>query len=193
MRVFLKTERLLLRRFTESDVANLHDLDNDPEVMHFINGGRPVSRDVIREETLPRFLRAYERFEGFGVWAAIERSTGEFVGWFEFYPRKGVSPEEVELGYRLRRSAWGKGYATEGSRALIRKGFTELGVQRVVAETMTVNAASRRVMEKEGLAYVRTFHQEWPERIEGDEYGDVEYAVTKSDWERLQVTERGRL
>jgi RimJ/RimL family protein N-acetyltransferase len=192
MRVFLETERLLLPRFTESDVANLHDLDNDPEVMRFINGGRPVSRDVIRNETVPRLLRAYERFEGFGVWATIERSTGEFVGWLEFYPRKDTDPEEVELGYRLRRSAWGKGYATEGSRALIRKGFTELGVQRVVAETMTVNAASRRVMEKAGLTYVRTFHQEWPERIEGDEHGDVEYALTKSDWGR-QGTERGRL
>jgi RimJ/RimL family protein N-acetyltransferase len=192
MRVFLETERLLLRRFTESDVANLHDLDGDPEVMRFVNGGKPVSRDVIREETLPRFLRAYERFEGFGVWAAIERSTGKFVGWFEFYPRKDAVPEEVELGYRLRRSAWGKGYATEGSRALIRKGFTELGVQRVVAETMAVNAASRRVMEKAGLKYVRTFHQEWPERIEGDEHGDVEYALTKTDWER-QGKERGRL
>jgi RimJ/RimL family protein N-acetyltransferase len=192
MRVFLETERLLLRRFTESDVANLHELDGDPEVMRFINGGRPVSRDVIRNETLPRFLRAYERFEGFGVWAAIERSTGQFVGWFEFYPRKDAGPEEVELGYRLRRSAWGKGYATEGSRALIRKGFTELGVQRVVAETMAVNAASRRVMEKAGLKYVRTFHQEWQERIEGDEHGDVEYALAKVDWRR-QVTERGRL
>jgi RimJ/RimL family protein N-acetyltransferase len=192
MRVFLETERLLLRRFTESDVANLHDLDGDPEVMRFVNGGKPVSRDVIREETLPRFLRAYERFEGFGVWAAIERSTGEFVGLFELYPRKDAGPNEVELGYRLRRSAWGKGYATEGSRALIRKGFTELGVQRVVAETMAVNAGSRRVMEKAGLTYVRTFHQEWPERIEGDEHGDVEYALTKADWGR-QGTQRGRL
>jgi RimJ/RimL family protein N-acetyltransferase len=151
MQVFMETERLLLRRFTESDLDNLVNLDGDPEVMYFINGGRAVSRDVIQGETLPRFLRAYERFEGFGVWAAIERSTGEFVGWFEFYPWKDVSPEEVELGYRLRRSAWGKGYATEGSRALIRKGFTELGVQRVVAETMAVNSASRRVMEKAGL------------------------------------------
>jgi RimJ/RimL family protein N-acetyltransferase len=192
MRVFLETERLLLRRFVESDVDNLFNLDGAPEVMRFINGGKPTPRDVIRNETLPRFLNAYERFEGFGVWAAIERSTGEFLGWFEFYPRKDVGPEEVELGYRLRRSAWGKGYATEGSRALIRKGFVELGVRRVVAETMVVNAASRRVMEKAGLRYVRTFHQKWPERIEGEEQGDVEYALTKADWERRQAAERGR-
>ena len=56
----------------------------------------------------------------------------------------------------------GKGYATEGSRALIRKGFAEYGVQRVVAEAMAVNQASRRVMEKAGLKLVRTFHQPWP-------------------------------
>ena len=162
MQVFLETERLVLRRFTEADVDALCELDGDPEVMRFITGGRPTPRDVIRDETLPRFLRAYERFEGFGVWAAIERSNGEFLGWFEFFPPDGRGPEEAELGYRLVRSAWGRGYATEGSRALIRKGFTELGVRRVVAETMAVNAASRRVMEKAGLGYVRTFHQQWP-------------------------------
>ena len=58
---------------------------------------------------------------------------------------------------------------------------------------MAVNLGSRRVMEKAGLRYVRTFHQEWPERIEGEEHGDVEYALTKADWERRQVRERGRL
>jgi len=62
----------------------------------------------------------------------------------------------------------------------------------VVAETMAVNAASRRVMEKAGLTYVRTFHQEWPERIEGDEHGDVEYALTKDEWDRREAAERER-
>lgn len=191
MRVLFETERLVLRRFTEADADDLFDLHGDSEVMRFLTGGRPTPRDVILNETLPRFLRSYERFEGFGVWAAIERSTGEFLGWFEFHPPEGRGPEEAELGYRLRRSAWGKGYATEGSRALIRRGFTELGVRRVVAETMAVNAASRRVMEKAGLTYVRTFHQEWPWRIEGDEHGDVDYALRKADWERREAAGSG--
>ena len=116
---------------------------------------------------MPAFLGYYERFEGYGFWAAVEKSTSRFVGWFHFRPAKGAPPGEIELGYRLRREAWGKGYATEGSRALIDKGFAELGVERVVAETMVVNAASRRVMEKAGLAFVRVFHQEWPDYIEG--------------------------
>ncbi len=101
-----------------------------------------------------------------------------------FRPPEGSGRDEVELGYRLKRSAWGKGYATEGSRALIRKGFTELGVRRVFAQTMAVNTASRRVMEKAGLAYARTFHEDWQEPIVGAEHGEVEYALTKSDWER---------
>jgi RimJ/RimL family protein N-acetyltransferase len=183
MEVFLETERLVLRRFTEHDVDNLVELDGDPDVMRYINGGRPTSREEIENDILPAFLDYYERFEGYGFWAAIEKSTGEFLGWFHFRPKEEGRLRELELGYRLRQSAWGKGYATEGSRALIHKGFTELGVERVVAETMVVNAGSRRVMEKAGLEFVRVFHQEWPDPIEGDEHGDVEYALTRANWE----------
>jgi len=115
----------VLRRFTEADVEDLFDLDGDPEVMRFLTGGKPTPREVIRDETLSRFLHYYERFEGVGFWAAIEKATGEFLGWFHFRPAEGGSPDEVELGYRLKRSSWGKGYATEGSGAPIHKGFTE--------------------------------------------------------------------
>jgi RimJ/RimL family protein N-acetyltransferase len=184
MQVFCETQRLVLRRFTMADVDNLVRLDADPGVMHFITGGIPTAREEIENEILPAFLAYYERFEGYGFWAAIEKPTGQFLGWFHFRPREGASPDEAELGYRLRKSAWGKGYATEGSRVLIRKGFTEFGVRRVVAETMAVNLASRRVMEKAGLTLVRSFHQRWPYPIEGDDLGDVEYALNKPDWER---------
>lgn len=184
MQVFLETQRLVLRRFTMADVDDLVSLDADPNVMRFVTGGIPTARDEIENEVLPAFLAYYERFEGYGFWAAIEKLTGEFLGWFHFRPREGASADEAELGYRLRQSAWGRGYATEGSRALIRKGFTELGVRRVVAEAMAVNLASRRVMEKAGLRLVRTFHQPWPYPIEGDEFGGVEYALDKADWEQ---------
>src|SRR6204780_1809455 len=183
MQVFLETDRLVLRRFTAADADNLVDLDADPDVMRFITGGIPTSREEIQDEVLPAFLAYYEGYEGYGFWAAIEKATGEFLGWFHFRPRQDAAPGEVELGYRLRKSAWGKGYATEGSFALIRKGFTESGVQRVTAETMGVNQASRRVMEKAGLKLVRTFHPPWPYPIDGDEYGDVEYALDKTGWQ----------
>jgi RimJ/RimL family protein N-acetyltransferase len=190
--VFVETPRLVLRRFTMADVDNLVTLDADPDVMHFVTGGIPTTRDEIETEILPAFLEYYEHYEGYGFWAAIEKLTGQFLGWLHFRPREGASPDEAELGYRLRKSAWGKGYATEGSRALIRKGFTEFGVRRVVAEAMAVNLASRRVMEKAGLTLVRTFHQPWPYPIEGDELGDVEYALTKADWEQQDRAGRDR-
>jgi RimJ/RimL family protein N-acetyltransferase len=184
VQVFLETERLVLRRFTGDDIDHLVELDSDPEVMRFINGGRPTPRDEIENDVLPGFLGYYERYAGYGFWAAVERSTGRFIGWFHFRPAKEAPPDEVELGYRLRRSAWHKGYATEASRALIDNGFAELGVQRVVAFTMVVNVASRRVMEKAGLRFVRVFHQPWPDYIEGEEEGDVEYALLRSEWEQ---------
>lgn len=185
MHIFLTTDRLMLRRFTQADVDLLYDLDGDPDVMHFITGGRATPREVIEREVLPKILGDYERHAGFGYWAAIERSTGEFLGWFEFRPREDRPVDEIELGYRLRKRAWGRGYATEGARALIDKGFTELGVQRVFAETMAVNAGSRRVMEKAGLRLVRTFHAPWVgDPIEGIELGEVECALDRADWER---------
>jgi RimJ/RimL family protein N-acetyltransferase len=192
MGIYLETDRLVLRRFTGDDVDNIVELDSDPVVMRYITGGRATPREEVRDEVLPFWLAYYERGEELGFWAAVEKATGEFVGWFHFRPRPGGPPaggdadSGVELGYRLRRDAWGKGYATEGSVALIRKGFTELGVDRIYAETLAVNAGSRRVMEKAGLRYIRTFHQDWPEKIPGDEHGDVEYALTRAEWQAAQ-------
>lgn len=174
------TDRLRLRRFTEHDVDNLFDLNSDPEVVRYITGGKPTPREVIRDEIIPFHLGVYDRFDGFGTWAAESRSTGVFLGWFHF--RLGPS-EDADLGYRLRRAAWNQGYATEGSRALIRKGFNDLEVRRVFAHTMTVNATSRRVLEKCGLVLVRTFPYEGTDAIAGSEQGEVEYALTKPQWE----------
>jgi len=193
MATYLESDRLVLRQFTADDVDNVVDLDSDPEVMHYITGGRPTPPAEVRDVILPFWLAYYEQDNGYGFWAALEKATGQFLGWFHFRPRPDGPPAGytgdagAELGYRLRRAAWGKGYATEGSRALIDKGFTELGVERVYAETMAVNTGSRRVMEKAGLHYIRTFHQDWPEQIPGDEHGDVEYALTRAEWEDEQA------
>ena len=187
MQIFLETERLLLRQFTEDDVEILVELDGDPDVMHFVTGGLATPPDEIANDVLPAFLDYYEQFAGYGFWAAIEKSSGAFLGWFHFRPAQDAAPNEVELGYRLHKAAWGKGYASEGSRALVDKGFAEHGVERVVAYTMVVHVASRRVMENAGLRYVRTFHEPWPYPIPGDEKGDVEYALSRSEWEKQRV------
>jgi RimJ/RimL family protein N-acetyltransferase len=197
MQVFLETERMLLRRFTAVDADNLVDLDSDPEVMRYLSGGTPTPRGVIESVILPRFLDSYGRRAGFGYWAAIDKATDGFIGWFGFNSPDRSDLTVVELGYRLRRAVWGRGYATEGSRALIRTGFTNLGVRRVVATTYEHNRASRRVMEKLGMKLVRRFRLT-PEEMQSPatfagasqdvwEGEDVEYALDREDWERQEA------
>jgi RimJ/RimL family protein N-acetyltransferase len=188
VQVVLETERLVLRRLTRGDVDRLVELDADPAVMRFLTGGKPTPRAVIEEELLPALLAEYERFPGLGRWAAINRATEDFEGWFALAVPNGGDGRVVELGYRLRSQSWGIGLATEGAAALVEHAFARLGVQRVFAETMAVNAASRRVMEKAGLRFVRVFHLQWDDPIEGTEQGEVEYALELDQWQAKAVT-----
>lgn len=154
--VYLETERLTLRQLTSADAEHLIALDSDPEVMRYLTNGVPTPPDTIIHQMLPRLLGWYHQGDAYGFWAAIARDSGDFLGWFHFRPPNDAV-EGIEVGYRLKQAAWGQGYATEGTRAIIRKAFEELGVTRVIAKTLSANAASRRVMEKSGMAYVETF------------------------------------
>jgi RimJ/RimL family protein N-acetyltransferase len=169
-----ETERLSLRPIESDDADLLVLLDSDPEVTRFISGGVATPPDEA--------ARIVDRALGHR-WIASDPQIGEFLGWFGLRPSAG---RDRELGYRLRRTAWGKGLATEGSRALIDLAFRELGADRVWAQTMTVNHRSRQVMERCGLRFVRTFFLEWPEPIEGTDQGDVEYELTKAEWQHRQ-------
>jgi RimJ/RimL family protein N-acetyltransferase len=185
MHIILETPRLILRQFTAADVDNLFDLNSDPEVMRHLTGGRPTPRDEIRDQIIPFHRGVYDRLDRLGTWAAESAATGEFIGWFHFRPGPDADADagNIDLGYRLRRPAWNNGYATEGSRALIDRGFTDLGVERVFAHTMSVHAASRHVLEKCGLTLVRTIPYKGPFNIDGSEHGEVEYAITEAAWE----------
>ncbi|GGO12372.1 GNAT family N-acetyltransferase [Micromonospora parathelypteridis] len=174
------TERLRLRRLTTADAGALVELDSDSEVMRFLTGGVATPLATVRDEQLPRLLAGYDRHPGLGRWAALDRETGEFLGWFALDP--SADGTEAELGYRLRRATWGRGLATEGSRALVRYAFDTVGVRRVWAETMAVNERSRRVMAKAGLHHVRTFHLQWDDPIPGTEHGEVEYELRAEEW-----------
>lgn len=186
METYLETERLLLRRFTADDADLLIELDSDPAVMRHLTGGRPTAPEIIRERSLPNILAGYQKWNGdLGLFAAHEKDGGAFLGWFILRPAPQGPLDDVELGYRLRRAAWGNGYATEGSRALLGKAFTELGVRRVWADTMAVNQGSRRIMEKLGMTLVRSFPT--PAEIgviEGAEHGGVVYEITRERWKR---------
>lgn len=183
-RILLETERLYLRYFTPADAPLLHTLDSDPEVMRFISKGEPTPLAVIAEQKLPRWLRYYDAAPPQGFWAAHEHAADAFLGWFHLRPDR-YEPGAMELGYRLRRASWGRGYATEGGRALVEKAFTEWGAERVVARTLVGNVASQRVMEKCGLRfeaqfrYPKSLRPGWTEA----ERRAVKFGLSRADFE----------
>jgi RimJ/RimL family protein N-acetyltransferase len=165
--IILETERLLLRRFTDTDAdaALLVELDSDPEVMRYVGGfAQPAAAEYlerIRTVWLPQYAHP-ER----GTAAMIEKATQKFIGWvflrtapdYKFAREAGwTRASDLELGYRLRRDAWGRGFATEASSALVRLALADPEVTCVVAAALVTNRASWRVMEKVGMTHVRDF------------------------------------
>lgn len=175
VRTVLQTARLTLSPCRPSDRADFIDLELDPEVMRFLNGGHAVDRDHVDPNATFLMPRGTEPY----VWTARRASNRTFVGWFCLWPESGTT---AELGYRLRRTAWGKGLASEGASALADWGFRSGRYDRIMATTMAVNLGSRRVMEKIGMTYVRTAAFEGPERIPGGEHGEVWYEMKRSEW-----------
>ena len=133
MVVYLETERLILRRFTPDDLDDLVAFDSDPAVMRYINGGRPTPRDEMRDDYLPWWLAYYDRGDAWGFWAAIERETGAFLGWFHLRPQQGgparrararVPAGPVGMGQGLRDARARVPSSTRRSPSLGRRGST---------------------------------------------------------------------
>ena len=171
----LITKRLTLSRCSPDDRADFMDLERDPEVMRFLNGGYAIDHDTYLPDGTFLMPRGTEAF----VWTARHTGSGAFAGWFCLWPE---GDQIAELGYRLRRTDWGKGLASEGAAALIDWGFENGLYDKIFASTMTVNQASRRVMEKAGLHHVHTIHPDWALPISGSEHGEVVYETTRTAW-----------
>jgi RimJ/RimL family protein N-acetyltransferase len=147
------TERLVLRRWRVGDAAPFARINADPEVMRFIGAGRVLGRGL-SDDLIARFEREWDE-RGFGLWAVSRRDDpGEALLGFcglsvpAFLP--AVLPA-VEVGWRLARSAWGRGYATEAARAALGFGFDEHAVSEIIAIVDPANDRSRRVAEKLGM------------------------------------------
>ena len=145
---WLETLRIELREFTPADIGELVRLDSDPRVLKYINGGKPMPKSEV-DKAMRRVTRYYPMYPGLGVWRASLRDSGRFIGW---YCLKYCPPTtDVEVGYRLLYAHWGRGYATEGARALVDYGFDDLGLARIIGVTDPGNKASQRVLMKAGL------------------------------------------
>jgi RimJ/RimL family protein N-acetyltransferase len=147
----LDTARLLIRERTLDDLESCLEMDRDPQVTRYVAGPwhDPVAH---REFVTHRITRRYP--PGLGYWSIRERSAPErFVGWVLLIPDHGVGPD-VEIGWRLIRSAWGRGIATEAARALVRHAFDTVRLPRVIADIAAENDASLRVAQKLGMRWV---------------------------------------
>jgi RimJ/RimL family protein N-acetyltransferase len=162
MREPLLTDRLILRDITEADAELLFDLDSDPEVMRYI-GPRSWPdvagyRDRTRTVWVPCQAHPWH-----GVRLVLDRVSSEFLGWVFVRPATSSNfardigwtrPSEVEVGYRYRRSAWGRGIATEAATPLVQIALADPATTAVVACALAGNAGSLRVLEKLGLRRV---------------------------------------
>ncbi len=157
------TERLRLRPWRASDAAPFATLNADPEVMAFF----PAMLRRAESDAMLSRLQAQIMARGWGFWAAERRDTGEFIGFVGLQVPLAPLPFSpcVEIGWRLARAHWGKGYATEAARAALRVGFERLALREIVSFTAVVNLRSRAVMERLGMqAAAETFeHPSVPE------------------------------
>lgn len=162
MREPLLTQRLILRDATEADAELLFDLDSDPEVMRYI--GPRLWQDVesYRQRTRTVYL-PWQAHGWHGIWIVLDRMHGGFLGWVFIRPATAfmfaneigwVRPDEVEVGYRFCRSAWGRGVATEAAMALVQIALADPVTTAIVACALAGNARSLRVLEKLGLRRV---------------------------------------
>ena len=169
--ILLTTERLSLRHFHILDGEAIMPVFGDPEVMRFGNGVQ--TREWVHE-WISSCLERYYQTWGFGPYAVTEKDNQTVLGYcgLFYFPDVGGQPE-VEIGYRLRRSAWGQGFAMEAARAVRDYAFTSLGMQRLIALIDPANTASIRVAEKLGMLYERDI------MFPGYTHSDHIYAITR--------------
>lgn len=177
------TERLILRHWQDSDLDAFHRLNSDERIMHFF----PFRRDRNEaSEVLIRFRTTIAR-DGFG-WAAVTlRDSGEVIG-FAGLARVNFETEfnpAIEIGWRLMPEHWGKGYASEAARSLLSHGFSDLGLDRIVAFAVPANTASTAVMQRIGMRPEPKFDFDMPGFP--DELAHMRrhvfYEITRHEWE----------
>lgn len=169
MKHVVETDRLILRAFSLEDAQDFYELNLDKEVMKYT--ADYVFKTVEESADLIRNYKEYEK-TGFGRWTVVLKETNEVLGWCGLKYIKSV--DEVDLGYRLKRKHWNKGYATEACKASIAIGFNNYDINLIVGRTMIDNLASRRVLEKIGMTYWKEFDYE--------EHPGVYYRLFRNDY-----------
>ncbi len=168
--MIIETERLSLRPFAEDDFETLCKLRSDEEVMRYMGGAEFAKREKVAER-LHHYIDHYKKY-GFAVCGVILKETNEMIGSAGLQYLENT--DDVEVGYGFDKPFWGKGYASEAAKAMLTFGFENCGFEKIVAVAIPENRASRNVMEKLGMTYIKnTIH-----------YGSdcVYYSITKDEF-----------
>lgn len=180
----LQTERLILRSWIDADLDPFAEMCADPEVMRYFPDLWPRERS---ELLISKSMAKMDK-EGFFLAPAEVRETGEFLGFVGLNSSNPDMPlpfdPSVEIGWRLKRSAWGKGYASEAARAWLRFGFETVGLEEIVSFTIPDNLPSQKVMKRIGMS--RDFAGDFQHPAIPEDHHcswHVLYRLTKSDWE----------
>lgn len=172
----LETERILLRKFTSSDVDEVFAMRSNPEVMRYIRAPQTERKEA---ENWIELVTSRWESDRIGFCAVIEKATGSFAGWCGLWRLRET--DEIEVGYALIRELRGRGFAHEAAEAFLVYGFETLNLDEIVAVTRPENRSSRRVMERLGMSYDYT----------GRFYDQqlVHYSITRTEFARRASTE----
>ena len=178
----LPAERLTLRRLRPDDAANLFRTVGDPDVMRYWAPGPDPTIEAAAQRIAE--IEAHWAAHGFGDWGVVERATGALIGFAGLHHIAGMP--EVNVGYALEETRWGRGYATEAAAAVLAYAFDVLGLNRVHATHLTRNPASGRVMEKVGMTHEgrsRGHFKKWGVFEDVERYGILRREYRRADSE----------
>lgn len=154
--IYIETPRLILRDWQEEDLEPFRELNSDEEVMRYF------PKTYSAEETDVFYRAIIKEFEeyNYGLYAVEIKESNEFIGFIGFHRATFEADFTpcIEIGWRLKRDAWGKGYATEGAKACLEYGFNNLNFKEVYSFTAKINKPSQNVMKKIGMHYIKDFN-----------------------------------
>lgn len=162
MKVYVETDRLILREMLPSDAEGMFELDANPLVHKYL-GNKPV-KTIEESQKMIAKIRAQYLNQGIGRWAVVEKVSGDFMGWsglkLNFEKSMNMRSNFYDIGYRLIPRFWGKGYATESAIAAMDYGFNTLNLKTIVGLADVDNIASNAILKKIGLKYLEDFQYE---------------------------------
>ena len=150
MHIIFETPRLLLGQFTEDDAALILDLNSDPEIVKYVHEPVLTSEEEAKKIIVDIILPQYKN--NLGRWATFTKSNNEFIGWCGLKYRMEVN--EIDVGYRFKKSAWGKGFATEAAKHTLNHGLYNLNLPLITGRAHIENIASIKVLEKIGMQFI---------------------------------------